>query len=70
MEAYEAIAQSLIAEGVTDFFGLMGDGNMWGTVNLSLMKYQNERWVEWRRSIGVDYAAIATPVTSAQVVNA
>src|SRR5262249_58672663 len=25
----EAIAQSLIAEGVTDFFGLMGDGNMW-----------------------------------------
>ena len=29
MKAYEAIAQSLIAEGVTDFFGLMGDGNMW-----------------------------------------
>ena len=29
MKAYEAIAQSLKAEGVTDFFGLMGDGNMW-----------------------------------------
>jgi thiamine pyrophosphate-dependent acetolactate synthase large subunit-like protein len=29
MKAYEAIAQSLRAEGVTDFFGLMGDGNMW-----------------------------------------
>jgi acetolactate synthase-1/2/3 large subunit len=29
MKVYEAIAQSLIAEGVTDFFGLMGDGNMW-----------------------------------------
>ena len=29
MKAYEAIAQSLIAEGVTEFFGLMGDGNMW-----------------------------------------
>jgi acetolactate synthase I/II/III large subunit len=29
VKAYEAIAQSLIAEGVTDFFGLMGDGNMW-----------------------------------------
>ncbi len=29
MKAYEAIAQSLIAEGVTDFFGLMGGGNMW-----------------------------------------
>jgi thiamine pyrophosphate-dependent acetolactate synthase large subunit-like protein len=29
MQAYEAIAQSLISEGVTDFFGLMGDGNMW-----------------------------------------
>lgn len=29
MKVYEAVAQSLIAEGVTDFFGLMGDGNMW-----------------------------------------
>jgi thiamine pyrophosphate-dependent acetolactate synthase large subunit-like protein len=29
MKVYEAIAQSLIAEGTTDFFGLMGDGNMW-----------------------------------------
>ncbi|HLY90351.1 MAG TPA: thiamine pyrophosphate-binding protein, partial [Acetobacteraceae bacterium] len=29
MKVYEAIAQSLIAEGLTDFFGLMGDGNMW-----------------------------------------
>ena len=29
MKAYEAIAQSLTAEGMTDFFGLMGDGNMW-----------------------------------------
>ena len=29
MKAYEAIAQSLKAEGMTDFFGLMGDGNMW-----------------------------------------
>lgn len=29
MKAYEAIARSLLAEGVTDFFGLMGDGNMW-----------------------------------------
>jgi acetolactate synthase I/II/III large subunit len=29
MKVYEAIAQSLLAEGVTDFFGLMGDGNMW-----------------------------------------
>jgi acetolactate synthase-1/2/3 large subunit len=29
MKAYEAIAQSLRAEGMTDFFGLMGDGNMW-----------------------------------------
>ena len=29
MKVYEAIAQSLRAEGVTDFFGLMGDGNMW-----------------------------------------
>lgn len=29
MKVYEAIAQSLVAEGVTDFFGLMGDGNMW-----------------------------------------
>ena len=29
MKVYEAIAQSLIAEGMTDFFGLMGDGNMW-----------------------------------------
>jgi acetolactate synthase I/II/III large subunit len=29
MKAYEAIAQSLKAEGITDFFGLMGDGNMW-----------------------------------------
>jgi len=29
MKAYEAIGQSLIAEGMTDFFGLMGDGNMW-----------------------------------------
>ncbi len=29
MKVYEAIAQSLAAEGVTDFFGLMGDGNMW-----------------------------------------
>src|ERR1700749_329827 len=28
-KAYEAIAESLLAEGVTDFFGLMGDGNMW-----------------------------------------
>ena len=34
MKVYEAIAQSLIAEGVTDFFGLMGDGNMslWGAL--------------------------------------
>jgi acetolactate synthase I/II/III large subunit len=29
MKAYEAIGQSLQAEGMTDFFGLMGDGNMW-----------------------------------------
>lgn len=29
MKVYEAIAESLIAEGMTDFFGLMGDGNMW-----------------------------------------
>src|ERR1700759_3016391 len=29
MKVYEAIAQSLIAEGMTDFFGLMGDGKMW-----------------------------------------
>ena len=29
MKAYEAIALSLRAEGITDFFGLMGDGNMW-----------------------------------------
>ncbi len=29
MKAYEAIAQSLRAEGVDKFFGLMGDGNMW-----------------------------------------
>src|SRR5262249_35312148 len=29
MKVYEANAQSLVAEGVTDFFGLMGDGNMW-----------------------------------------
>ncbi|MBS0641768.1 MAG: thiamine pyrophosphate-binding protein [Proteobacteria bacterium] len=29
MKAYEAIGLSLVAEGVTDFFGLMGDGNMW-----------------------------------------
>lgn len=29
MKAYEAIARSLAAEGMTDFFGLMGDGNMW-----------------------------------------
>jgi len=29
MKVYEAIGQSIIAEGVTDFFGLMGDGNMW-----------------------------------------
>lgn len=29
MKVYEAVAQSLAAEGVTDFFGLMGDGNMW-----------------------------------------
>ncbi len=29
MKVYEAIAQSIVAEGVTDFFGLMGDGNMW-----------------------------------------
>jgi acetolactate synthase I/II/III large subunit len=29
MKAYEAIAQSLVAEGTSDFFGLMGDGNMW-----------------------------------------
>src|SRR6195952_3600922 len=29
MKAYEAIAQSLKAEGMTNFFGLMGDGNMW-----------------------------------------
>src|SRR6201996_1827337 len=29
MKAYEAIGQSLKAEGMTDFFGLMGDGNMW-----------------------------------------
>ena len=29
MKVYEAIAQSLLAEEVTDFFGLMGDGNMW-----------------------------------------
>ncbi|MFL5284584.1 MAG: thiamine pyrophosphate-binding protein [Rhodopila sp.] len=29
MKAYEAIGLSLIAEGVTGFFGLMGDGNMW-----------------------------------------
>ncbi len=29
MKVYEAIAESLVAEGVTDFFGLMGDGNMW-----------------------------------------
>jgi acetolactate synthase-1/2/3 large subunit len=29
MKVYEAIAQSLLSEGVTDFFGLMGDGNMW-----------------------------------------
>ncbi|OJW25337.1 MAG: hypothetical protein BGO51_01780, partial [Rhodospirillales bacterium 69-11] len=29
MKVYEAIAESLLAEGVTDFFGLMGDGNMW-----------------------------------------
>src|ERR1700722_11137048 len=34
MKVYEAIAQSLIAEGLTDFFGLMGDGNMrlWGAL--------------------------------------
>ena len=29
MKVYEAIARSLVAEGLTDFFGLMGDGNMW-----------------------------------------
>ncbi len=29
MKAYEAIAEALVAEGVMDYFGLMGDGNMW-----------------------------------------
>ena len=29
MKAYEAIAQALVAEGATEMFGLMGDGNMW-----------------------------------------
>ena len=29
MKAYEAIAQALVAEGATQMFGLMGDGNMW-----------------------------------------
>lgn len=29
MKVYEAIAQSLREEGIDQFFGLMGDGNMW-----------------------------------------
>jgi thiamine pyrophosphate-dependent acetolactate synthase large subunit-like protein len=29
MKAYEAIADALLAEGCQDYFGLMGDGNMW-----------------------------------------
>ena len=29
MKVYEAIADALVAEGVHDYFGLMGDGNMW-----------------------------------------
>lgn len=29
MKVYEAIADALVAEGVKDYFGLMGDGNMW-----------------------------------------
>lgn len=29
MKVYEAIADALLAEGCDDYFGLMGDGNMW-----------------------------------------
>ena len=29
MKVYEAIADALVAEGCMDYFGLMGDGNMW-----------------------------------------
>jgi thiamine pyrophosphate-dependent acetolactate synthase large subunit-like protein len=34
MKVYEAIAEALVAEGCTDLFGLMGDGNMslWGAL--------------------------------------
>ncbi|MSP05004.1 MAG: thiamine pyrophosphate-binding protein [Acetobacteraceae bacterium] len=34
MKVYEAIAQALVAEGATEMFGLMGDGNMslWGAL--------------------------------------
>ena len=52
MKVYEAIAQSLIAEGLTDFFGLMGDGNMWlwGALcrNPSVKPYNARHRVRWR----------------------
>lgn len=35
MKAYEAIADALLAEGCQDYFGLMGDGNMWLWASLS-----------------------------------
>ena len=34
MKVYEAIAETLVAEGCNELFGLMGDGNMslWGAL--------------------------------------
>ncbi|MDB5401485.1 MAG: hypothetical protein JWQ55_3503, partial [Rhodopila sp.] len=70
MKAYEAIGQSLIAEGMTDFFGLMGDGNMWLWASLSRdpsIKAYNARHESMAVSMADGYARTTGKVGIAMV---
>jgi acetolactate synthase I/II/III large subunit len=70
MKAYEAIGQSLVAEGMTDFFGLMGDGNMWLWASLSrnpAVKAYNARHESMAVSMADGYARTTGKVGIAMV---
>lgn len=70
MKAYEAIGESLKAEGITDFFGLMGDGNMWlwGTLcRDSSIKAYNARHESMAVSMADGYARTTGKVGVAMV---
>ncbi|SPE22207.1 conserved hypothetical protein [Burkholderiales bacterium] len=70
MKAYEAIAQSLVAEGLTDFFGLMGDGNMWlwgALCRNAIVKPYNARHESMAVSMADGYARTTGKVGIAMV---